>query len=145
VNKKLINNLLLVVIFIFVLVATGITLFNTGIITTKFPDRIIETINVTLVIDYGDDNFETFNFETSNLTVFSVLKHASEKYKFPIEVKYFGQYQSHYVYSINNKSEGIDNKFWQYYINENYGTIGADLQPVNDNDYIEWKFQEPKI
>jgi len=145
VNKTIIKNITLIVIPLLLLIGAGITLVNIGIITTKIPNIESENLNVTLVIDYGNNYFEKFNFESSNTTVYSVLIEASVKYNFSVKSKYFDQYQSHYIYSIKSIEEGENNKFWQYYINEKYGSVGSDLLPVKDNDYIEWKFQEPKI
>jgi hypothetical protein len=72
------------------------------------------------------------------------LIQASREYNFTVGAKYYDQYQSYYIYSINSVNEG-NNKFWQYYLNGDYGTVGADLQSVKNNDCVEWKFQEPKI
>ena len=142
-NKNLIKSIILIVIPLSI-IGAGVSLLNIGVITTEPPKTDSSIINITLIIDYGNNHIDSYNIKIANATVFSVLMEASKEYNFTVGAKYYDQYQSHYVYSINSVTEG-DNKFWQYYLNGNYGTVGADLQPVKNNDYIEWKFQEPKI
>lgn len=114
------------------------------IITTEAPRGEPGLIQATLIIDYGKDDIENYEIQLSNATVYSVLMKASEQYDFDLGADYQDQYQSHYIYSINSVEEG-NNKFWQYYINDNYGVLGADLQVVKNNDVIKWRLQEPKL
>jgi len=144
VNKNLIKNTVLIVIPLLI-IGAGVSLVNIGVITTEPPKTDSGIINTTLIIDYGSNHIDSYNIKIANATVFSVLMQASREYNFTVGAKYYDQYQSHYVYSIDSVTDGENNKFWQYYLNGNYGTVGADLQPVKNNDYIEWKFQEPKI
>ena len=130
---------LIVIIFI------GINLINLGAISTEFAGENSAEIITNLIIDYGNNNTEIYQVSVQNATVFSVLLQASIDHNFSIGSKYYDSYQCHYIYSINHTEEGENNKFWQYYLNGNYGIIGADLQPIKNNDCIEWKFQEPKI
>jgi len=107
-----------------------------------------ETINVSLVIDYGDGRIDRFNItlDSRNATAYHVMLEARDKYGLSFKARYFPRYKSHYIYSINSTEENPKaNKFWQYYINGNYAPLGVDLQRVNDGDIIEWKLQEPRI
>ena len=142
-NKNLIKNIVLIVIPLLI-IGAGVSLVNIGVITTEPPKTDSGIINTTLIIDYGSNHIDSYNIKIANATVFSVLMQASEEYNFTVGAEYYDQYQSHYIYSINSVNEG-NNNFWQYYLNGDYGTVGADLQSVKDNDCIEWKFQEPKI
>jgi len=143
-NKKLIKNLLLIIIPLLVIAAIFFNLENAGIITDKEPIIKSDLINTTLIIDYGDEEIDRYNLTIKNATVYSVLINAREEFGIDFKAKYNKQYQSHYVYSINSYKEE-NNKFWQYYINGEYGKVGADLQIVSNNDIIEWKLQKPKI
>ena len=107
-----------------------------------------ETINVSLIIDYGDGRIDRFNItlDSRNATAYHVMLEARDKHGLSFKARYFPQYKSHYIYSINSTEENPKaNKFWQYYINGNYAPLGVDLQRVNDGDTIEWKLQEPRI
>jgi hypothetical protein len=141
----LIKNIAVLIIPLFVILGAGIFLVNSGMITTEKPSLEVDIINVNLSIDYGNDMIDSYTLKISNANVYNVLIKASEEHDFSVKAKYYDQFQSHYIYSINSVEEGENNKFWQYYINGNYGSVGADLQPVKDNDFIEWKYQEPKI
>ena len=141
----LLKNVIMISIPILVIVSAGVFFVNTGIITTEKPSFKTDIIDVTLFIDYSNGKIDNYTIKISNATVFSVLIKASEEYDFPVGADYYDEFQSHYIYSINFIDEGIENKFWQYYINGDYGIVGADLQPVKDNDIILWKFEEPKI
>ena len=144
-NRTLLKNILLITIPIIVLGIVGVGLIGTGIISTEPFKLDSKTINTTLIIDYGNNVIDTYALEISNATVYNALIQASNQYDFEVRSYYYDNYQSHYIYSINNVVEGKNNKFWQYYINGEYGIVGADLQVLKNFDTIEWKYQEPKI
>jgi uncharacterized membrane protein YiaA len=137
--------IVILILFILGIGLLGIGLVNLGIITTEPPKIESGMANVTLIIDYGNNRVDTYYVKTANATVFSVLMQAAEENNFTVGARYYDEYQSYYVYSINSVVEGKNNKYWQYYLNGVYGMVGASLQPVKDNDIIEWKYQEPKI
>jgi len=145
VNRDLIKNIVLLSVPIIVIALAGIGLLSTGIITNEPLKINTNKINATLIIDYGDNQVDTYNLKVENATVYSLLIQASNINGFEVGAEYYDNYQSHYIYSINNVVEGKDNKFWQYYINGEYGTVGADLQILKNNDTLKWKYQEPKI
>jgi hypothetical protein len=144
VNKDLQKNILLISIPVIILIFTGISLNSIGVITTSPQVKSPETVKVQLILDFGDDIVESYNVKSSNATVYSILIQASVENNFSLGSKYYKQYQSHYVHSIKSVEE-MSTKFWQYYINGQYGSVGADLQTVKDGDLIEWKYQEPII
>lgn len=144
-NRDLIKNIVLLSVPIIVIALAGIGLLSTGIITDEPLKINTNKINATLIIDYGDNQVDTYNLKVENATVYSLLIQASNINGFEVGAEYYDNYQSHYIYSINNVVEGKDNKFWQYYINGEYGTVGADLQILKNNDTLKWKYQEPKI
>jgi hypothetical protein len=145
VNRVLFKNIILIATTIIVIALVGFGLASTGIISTDQLEFDAKTINATLIIDYGNNELDTYSLEISNATVYSALIQASNQYDFEVEADYYDNYQSHYIYSINNVVEGNNNKFWQYYINGEYGIVGADLQVLKNDDTVEWKYQEPKI
>ena len=144
-NRAPCKNIIIFAIPIIVVALVGIGLASTGIISTEPLKLDPKTINATLIIDYGNNELDTYTLETSNATVYSVLIQASNQYDFEVGTEYYDNYQSHYVFSINNVVEGKNNKFWQYYINGEYGIVGSDLQVLKNHDIVKWKYQEPKI
>ena len=144
-NRALLKNIIIIAVLIIVVAIAGIGLLSTEIITTEPLKLDTSKVNATLIINYGNNQIDTYNIEISNATVYSVLMRASNLYDLEVRAEYYDNYQSHYIYSINNVTEGKNNKFWQYYLNGIYGTIGADLQPLENDDTVEWRFEKPKI
>ena len=144
-NKSTIRTSLLIIIPIIILVAAGIILADIGAITTEKKMPSSETIEVTLIIDYGNNQTTSYQVQTKNATVYSVLMQAAKTYHFPVNATYHKEYQSHYITMINSIEEGQNGNYWQYYINGKYGLVGADHQIVSNNDLIEWKFTKPNI
>ena len=140
-NKNLVKNILVIIILILIIIGAGVSLVNLGIITTEIPKTNSELYKTTLIIDYGNNNIDTYNIKFANATVFSVLMQASKEYNFPVETQYYEQYQSHFIISINNVGGGDNNKYWQYYLNGNYGTISSDFKYIKNYDTITWKFE----
>jgi len=106
---NLIKNALMIVIPIIVIIGAGIFFVNTGIISTESINFDTDIVNVTLKIEYSNDIIDTYNIKMKNPTVYSVLMKASNDYDFSVGTKYYDQYQSHYIFSINSVAEGENN------------------------------------
>ncbi|MFA6304225.1 MAG: DUF4430 domain-containing protein [Patescibacteria group bacterium] len=46
------------------------------------------------------------------------------------------------VEKIGDKTNGQDNKYWQYYVNGEKPQIGADRFNLSGGELVEWKFEE---
>ena len=104
-----------------------------------------ETITATISIDFGNETIWKYcniTVDGENATVFDFLLAAAKNGSFDVKYTYYGQYDSYLVDSIAGVVNGRDNKYWQYWINGVYGMVGADKQPVENGDIIEWKFTE---
>jgi len=150
ISRRAVIFVIIGVVVLSVSVAGIFKLIDRGVITFGHPEISSdnETIKVLLIIDYGDGRLDKFNvsIDSGNATVYSVLMKASEENGFPVGADYYPQYKSHYIYSINFTDQNPKiNKFWQYYINGNYGPVGVDLQKVENGDIIEWKLEEPQM
>ncbi len=98
-------------------------------------------VTATVVINFENGTKWNFsNIATHNKTVLGFLMSAANIGNFTVETSYYGQYDSILVDSIASVPNG-NGKFWQYYINGNYGMLGADKQIVKDGDIIEWRFE----
>ncbi len=87
------------------------------------------TINDNLIAYKGD-------------TAFSILERCSEKNGFPINATYYAQFDSTLVNSIKNDVGGTTGKYWQYYVNDELGDVGADKYTVTNGDLLRWSFEE---
>jgi len=105
----------------------------------------LEEITATVYIDFGNGTVWKFeNITTKNSTVYGFLLEAARQGNFTVDTTYYGAWDSVFVNSI----AGVKNqagKYWQYWINGEYGKVGADKQRVNNSDIIEWKFTESQF
>jgi len=140
-EKETKKNILILIVPIAVIAIAGFGLINAGIISTDAPDLNPNQINVTLILNYGEDNIDEYTVQTTESTVYSVLIKASEENNFYVVAEYYESFDSYLIESINNvKGEG--DMFWQYYVNGEMGMVGANSQTVEDNDVIEWKYEK---
>lgn len=114
----------------------------TGCIQLEKKETMLEEVTAVVKISFENGTVWEFrNITTKNSTVYGFLLEAARRGNFSIKSTYYGTYDSVFVESIagvaNNWSSG---RFWQYWINGEYGKVGADKQKVKDSDIIEWRF-----
>ncbi len=81
---------------------------------------------------------------TTNNTVYRLLEECAETNGFEIEGTIWEPYDAIFVDSINDLENG-QGRFWQYYVNENYGDISSDRRGLSDGDQVEWRWEDPQI
>ena len=147
-NEKVITGMkllipLIVIIVLFVsAVGLGVVTvgpFNSNSLSDQQNERTITS--ATIIIDYGNGTITSYAVYTKNNTVYGFLMEAARIGGFDVKTTYYSSFDSLLVDTIGDKTGGEDNKYWSYYINEEYGTIGADKQIVESGDVIEWKFE----
>jgi len=147
-NERLITGLKLVIplVVIIILFASAVGLgvvtigpFNSNILPEQQNDRTVTT--ATIIIDYGNGTINSYAVYTENNTVYGFLMEAARIEGFDVKTTYYSGFDSLLVDAIGGKTGGEDNKYWSYYLNEEYGTIGADKQVVESGDVIEWRFE----
>lgn len=95
---------------------------------------------VNYIINFGQGSVvEEQLFLLKDSTVFSLLEDLALKNHFQIETTYYDK-MGVLVNSIDKINNGIDNKYWQYWVNEELPMIAADKMMPNGGDSIEWKF-----
>jgi len=102
----------------------------------------LEEITATITIDFGNETTKTHEIKTTNATAYHFLIEAAKLEGYGIKTTYYAIYDSILVESISNIENGQDNKYWIYYINGESGAISADKQIIENNDIIEWRFEE---
>ncbi len=48
------------------------------------------------------------------------------------------------ITQIGDRVNGTGGNYWQYWVNNNYASVGADSYIVKGRDVIEWKFMPYK-
>ncbi len=103
----------------------------------KGPDS-----KVTYIINFGKETslIKEQMFILEDSTVFSLLQDLAQKNQFQIETTYY-EGMGILVESIDRIRNGIDDKYWQYWVNNELPMIAADKMIPNSGDSIEWKFE----
>ena len=78
-------------------------------------------------------------FVSEDSTVFSLLEKLAERENFNIESTIY-QEMGVLVESIDGLRNGTDNKYWQYWVNEELPMVAADKEKIKGGDKVEWKF-----
>ncbi|HWR63153.1 MAG TPA: DUF4430 domain-containing protein [Candidatus Thermoplasmatota archaeon] len=76
-------------------------------------------------------------------TAFSLLERSGQQNGFSVDSTYYTAFDSTLINSINNVVGGTDGKYWQYYVNGNLPTIGADKYIIANGDLLTWSFEVP--
>ena len=103
-----------------------------------------QKIIATLKIDFGGGEVRTFNdIELEEgATVFALLKKTAEKNNLELSFKEFPG-TGVFIESIDGLPIGTENnKWWQYWVNEEYANVGASSFKLKNGDSIEWKYIE---
>ena len=111
----------------------------TGTMTT--PEST-ELHNITIKITSDTWSLSHTYKSTKTLNVYTLLNHTAELYDFSIKKSYFSGYDSFFIESINNITNGENNRYWQYFVNDQYADKGCNTYFLNDNDKVEWIFQK---
>jgi len=105
------------------------------------PDQSSVKRETSIMIDTGEDllGFSDVSVQESD-TVYSVLERAAKNNDaLLIDVIDYGDIGM-FINSINGFASGDDNKYWQYWVNNEYGTVSADKHTLEEGDVILWKF-----
>lgn len=103
-------------------------------------DRIIS--KVTYIINFGEETnlIEEDLFFFNDSTVFLLLQDLAQKRNFKIETSYY-EGMGILVESIDRIRNGIDDKYWQYWVNNELPMVSADKMELKKDDVVEWKFE----
>jgi hypothetical protein len=131
-----------------IIVVVGLFLggVSAGIINFE-PPKIINTgeVTATIVIDFGDGTTYSDILTLDNSTGFDILLEVEKKGAISIETTFWEQFGGYSVDSITyqgTKYEANLNYYWAFYVNGEASIEGADKVYVNNDDLIEWKFEE---
>lgn len=98
------------------------------------------TVNLRIDFDNGEiKSYDNIKIERDK-TVFDLLKGVAEENNLEFS---FREYQDlgALVESIDNvKNDFNNNKWWQFWVNGEYATIGASSFQLKEGDLVEWKF-----
>jgi len=116
---------------------------NAGIITFEAPKKITGKITARIEIDFGDGTTYSNIITVDNSTVYDFLLEVQNIGD--IIVKTNEQSGSYEIESITYKGKkythGENGHWWLFYVNGQFAQDSADKVYLNNNDLIEWKFE----
>lgn len=131
-------------IIIIAIVYGAFYLFNTSPKETVPVDlqASLETKDITLHIAFYDEVFSSTNINwIPGQTAFSVLKSQTEANNIELSFKDYGGDLGVFIESIDGLPDGnSSDKWWQYWINDEYMTIGVSSYVMSPGDSMVWKF-----
>ena len=99
-----------------------------------------EQEKILYIIDFGGEKLKSYQILPSkDSTVFSLLEKLAEKENFQLGWKIY-EGMGVFVESIDGIKNGRDNKYWQYWVNNELPMIAADKREIKGGDRVEWKF-----
>lgn len=139
---------------IFILIA-GIVIFVAGFLTGigLTPERQLKknvdisqikenrAKTASVMIDTGVDLLGFSDIQVSNNdTVWSILEKINSQQADLVVVSEQYQDMGVLIKSIKGFVNGVDGKYWQYWVNNKYADKAADKQNIVNGDVIMWKF-----
>jgi hypothetical protein len=122
-------------------------LFGNNYAIHKSPIEEIRANNATssqtasVMLDFGDGDIRTYTdipiYESE--TLFKLIERLFSENGLRFE---FEEYEGFgkLITQIGDKKGGDENRYWQYWVNNRYAEVGADVYTVKSGDVIEWKF-----
>ncbi len=99
----------------------------------------IEEIEIDLIIDYGDGNIQNFPEKIfwEGATILDTLKALERRHGISIETREFPEIGI-FIEAIHGVRNTRD-MYWQFWVNGEYGAVGAGQYNINDGDEILWR------
>ncbi len=141
-NNALIKDILKIAIPLLIVIALFVSAVGVGIITFGPIEKTNVEVTATAYIDFGNGEILPFEITTKNSTAYGFLLEAANSANLAVKTTYYGEYDSIFVDSIGPYVGGDDNRYWQYYVNGEYATVGADKIIIKNGDVIEWRFEK---
>lgn len=144
------------ILILFIVLAIGFFLVQNLIDLSKIgqpqiklkegPEVQLE-ISVSLRLDFGNGNIKIYdNIKLGEeKTVFDLLKKVTEENNSEFSFKEYPDIGV-FIESIDNVGkESETNKWWQYWVNNEYAQVEAGSFLLKDGDTVEWKYVESQF
>ena len=101
----------------------------------------LQTVTADLVLDFGEEKVATYSgIKVEEETILGLLLKAASDHGFEVDFTPPSGEMGAFVKSIG----GVENskeKFWQFWVNGEYGQVAMDQQEIKDGDLVEIKFR----
>ncbi|MFA5126778.1 MAG: DUF4430 domain-containing protein [Patescibacteria group bacterium] len=98
---------------------------------------------ISIIFNFGDDKKISLAYPYSDqlsTNLFTITESVAAKQAWTFNYADYST-MGRLITQINDKINGRDNKYWQYYINDILGQVGASQYMPKVGDQIEWRFE----
>lgn len=143
--KAMKRKLLLLLIVAVVAFAGGITVGSRIYANRGITSPTQQVGNASIMLDYGDGNVATYdNLRLStNENLMQLMQQTAEDNNIVFDYKNYSGLGA-LITKIGGKTNGTENRYWQYWVNNKLSAVGASSYVVQPGDVIEWKFISSK-
>ncbi len=109
--------------------------------TAVLEKESFRSLEASLIIEDGEGNVMIFANKpfSSGESVFSLLRRTAEENNFSLEYKDYGESLGVFVNAIAG-IENSNDKWWQYWVNGRYASVGVGGYELESKDLVEFKF-----
>jgi hypothetical protein len=103
--------------------------------------QAVKSVLASIMVDYGNGAIKIYSdlAPTPNEPLTELLARTLKRENVEFTLKEYAGLGT-LVTKIGNKENGMDQKYWQYWVNNKSPDVGASAYPVQAGDIIEWKF-----
>ncbi len=100
-----------------------------------------DATSVTIIIQ-GDTWRVTDNIvSVHGDTAYTLLEACCKRNNIQVKSTYYAEFDSKLVDGIHTCTNGDENRYWQYYVNDEIPMVGADAYEVHNGDKLLWSFE----
>lgn len=97
-------------------------------------------LEIRMMVDDGDGSIDVYREDREEgESLFSFMKRLEEKTDLKLTYEEF-EGLGVLISQIGKKKNGEEEKYWQYWINNEHAKVGADSYLLQGGENIEWKF-----
>jgi len=85
--------------------------------------RYVNDVSLSIVSPYWNLSYHTQN--TSNISAATFLIEVTQYYNITVEKEYWPGYDSFFITTLGNLTNGMNDRYWQYYVNDIYADTGC--------------------
>jgi len=109
--------------------------------------QVEEEISVSLMLDFGNGQVMTQGEVklAEGSTVLDLLEKVTTENNFELQSRDYGEMGA-FVEAIGGiENDASSDRFWQYWVNNEYAQVGVSAYKLVDGDVVEWKFIKGQI
>ena len=132
----------LITVSVVALGLAGLSFFVSDTERAQAPAQIADTAQALLEIDFGDGRTATREIEVDGVkNLFQLMQEKFVEEKMDFEFKSYSGL-GELVTKIGDTENGDEGKYWQFWVNDGYATVGVSAYVVKAGDKIKWKFTD---